>query len=79
MEVSPQVLPDAAHEHALDHGVAPRQRAQLADAADPAEAILAEIPPEEKKLAREAILQSFYALRETMLEELDLDEPVLDD
>ncbi len=24
---------------------------------------------------REAILQSFYALRETMLEELDLDEP----
>lgn len=34
-----------------------------------------DIPAEEKKLAREAILQSFYALRETMLEELDLDEP----
>jgi hypothetical protein len=35
----------------------------------------ADIPAEDKKLAREAILQSFYALRETMLEELDLDEP----
>ncbi len=34
-----------------------------------------DIPAEDKKLAREAILQSFYALRETMLEELDLDEP----
>ncbi len=34
-----------------------------------------DIPPEERKLARDAILQSFYALRETMLEELDLDEP----
>lgn len=34
-----------------------------------------DIPPEERRLAREAILQSFYALRETMLEELDLDEP----
>ncbi|WP_295559405.1 hypothetical protein [uncultured Hyphomicrobium sp.] len=34
-----------------------------------------DIPAEEKKLAREAILQSFYALRETMLEELDLDQP----
>ena len=34
-----------------------------------------DIPAEERKLAREAILQSFYALRETMLEELDLDEP----
>lgn len=34
-----------------------------------------DIPPEDRKLAREAILQSFYALRETMLEELDLDEP----
>lgn len=34
-----------------------------------------DIPPEDRKLARDAILQSFYALRETMLEELDLDEP----
>lgn len=34
-----------------------------------------DISAEEKKLARDAILQSFYALRETMLEELDLDEP----
>lgn len=34
-----------------------------------------DIPVEEKKLAREAIMQSFYALRETMLEELDLDQP----
>jgi hypothetical protein len=34
-----------------------------------------EIPPEEKKLARDAILQSFYALRENFLEELDLGEP----
>jgi hypothetical protein len=34
-----------------------------------------DIPAEERKLVRDAILQSFYALRETMLEELDLDEP----
>jgi hypothetical protein len=34
-----------------------------------------DISAEEKKLARDAILQSFYALRENMLEELDLDEP----
>jgi hypothetical protein len=34
-----------------------------------------EVPPEEKKLARDAILQSFYAMRETFLEELDMDEP----
>ena len=34
-----------------------------------------DVPVEEKRLARDAILQSFYALRETMLEELDLDEP----
>lgn len=34
-----------------------------------------DIPPEERRLARDAIMQSFYALRETMLEELDLDEP----
>ncbi len=33
------------------------------------------IPPEETKLARDAILQSFYALRESFLEELDLNEP----
>lgn len=31
--------------------------------------------PEQRKLVREAILQSFYALRETFLEELDLEEP----
>jgi hypothetical protein len=30
---------------------------------------------EERKLVRDAILQSFYALRETFLEELDLEEP----
>ncbi|MDX2257471.1 MAG: hypothetical protein NW205_01000 [Hyphomicrobiaceae bacterium] len=29
----------------------------------------------ERKLVRDAILQSFYALRETFLEELDLEEP----
>lgn len=34
------------------------------------------IPPEERKLVRDAILQSFYALREVFLEELDLEEPV---
>jgi hypothetical protein len=34
-----------------------------------------DLTPDERKLARDAILQSFYALRETMLEELDLDEP----
>jgi len=34
-----------------------------------------EIPAEERKLVRDAILQSFYALRENFLEELDLDEP----
>ncbi|MFN0219818.1 MAG: hypothetical protein ACKVP4_13505 [Hyphomicrobium sp.] len=31
--------------------------------------------PEQRKLVRDAILQSFYALRETFLEELDLEEP----
>lgn len=31
--------------------------------------------PESRALARDAILQSFYALRETFLEELDLEEP----
>jgi hypothetical protein len=30
---------------------------------------------EQKKLVRDAILQAFYALRETFLEELDLEEP----
>ncbi len=35
-----------------------------------------DIPPDERKLVRDAILQAFYALRETFLEELDLDEPV---
>jgi len=34
-----------------------------------------DVSPEERKLVRDAILQSFYALRETFLEELDLDEP----
>ncbi|MGE0023677.1 MAG: hypothetical protein AB7S70_08620 [Hyphomicrobium sp.] len=34
-----------------------------------------EIPAEERELARDAILQSFYALRESFLEELDIDEP----
>mgnify|MGYP001380106913 CR=1 FL=1 len=34
-----------------------------------------DIMPEQRKLARDAILQSFYALRETFLEELDLEEP----
>ncbi len=33
------------------------------------------IPADERKLARDAILQSFYALREVFLEELDLEEP----
>lgn len=33
------------------------------------------IPAEERKIVRDAVLQSFYALRENMLEELDLDEP----
>lgn len=33
------------------------------------------VTPEQRKLARDAILQSFYALRETFLEELDLEEP----
>ena len=33
------------------------------------------VPAEERALARDAILQSFYALRETFLEELDLKEP----
>lgn len=33
------------------------------------------LPPEVRKLARDAILQSFYALRETFLEELDLEAP----
>ncbi len=30
---------------------------------------------EQKKLVKDAVLQSFYALRETFLEELDLEEP----
>lgn len=33
------------------------------------------LPQEERALARDAILQSFFALRETFLEELDLKEP----
>lgn len=35
----------------------------------------AAITDEQRKLARDAILQSFYALRETFLEELDLEPP----
>ena len=34
-----------------------------------------DIPSEKKALVRDAILQSFFALRETFLEELDLEEP----
>lgn len=34
-----------------------------------------DITKEKKALVRDAILQSFYALRETFLEELDLEEP----
>jgi hypothetical protein len=34
------------------------------------------IAPEERKLVRDAMLQSFYALRESFLEELDLEQPV---
>jgi hypothetical protein len=37
--------------------------------------ITTEIPNEKKALVRDAILQAFYALRETFLEELDLEEP----
>jgi hypothetical protein len=33
------------------------------------------VPEEERRLARDAMLASFYALRETFLEELDLEEP----
>jgi hypothetical protein len=33
------------------------------------------VTPEARKLARDAILQSFYALRENFLEELDLETP----
>lgn len=39
----------------------PRKRQSIAD--------------DERKLVRDAILQAFYALRETFLEELDLEEP----
>src|SRR6185369_16426892 len=34
-----------------------------------------EVPSEQKTLVRDAILQAFNALRETFLEELDLEEP----
>jgi len=34
-----------------------------------------DITPERRALARDAILQTFYALRENFLEELDLEEP----
>lgn len=35
----------------------------------------ADIIPEQRRLARDAILQSFYALRESFLDELDPEEP----
>lgn len=35
----------------------------------------APVSEDQRKLARDAILQAFYALRETFLEELDLEEP----
>lgn len=34
-----------------------------------------DVPAEERKLVRDAILQAFYALRERFLEELDIQEP----
>jgi hypothetical protein len=34
-----------------------------------------DIPESDRKLVRDAVLQGFYALRETFLEELDLEEP----
>lgn len=34
------------------------------------------VPPAERKLVQDAILQCFYALRENFLEELDLEQPV---
>jgi hypothetical protein len=37
--------------------------------------IAPEITGEQKALVRDAVLQAFYALRETFLEELDLEEP----
>ena len=37
--------------------------------------VTSNIPTESRRLAREAILQSFYALRENFLEELDLEQP----
>ena len=37
--------------------------------------LVSEAASEQKKLVRDAILQAFYALRETFLEELDLEEP----
>lgn len=42
-------------------------------ALDPAKS--AGLDEDQRRLARDAILQSFYALRECFLEELDLDEP----
>src|SRR5262244_2753152 len=42
---------------------------------DPRKSINAETDAEQRNLARDCILQSFYALRETFLEELDLEEP----
>jgi hypothetical protein len=37
--------------------------------------VATDLPIEQKALVRNAILQAFYALRETFLEELDLEEP----
>jgi len=42
---------------------------------DPRKSINAETDAEQRNLARDCILQSFYALRETFLEELDLEQP----
>lgn len=42
---------------------------------DPRKAAAAPAAPPDRALVRDAILQSFYALRETFLEELDLKEP----
>jgi hypothetical protein len=42
---------------------------------DPRKSINAQVDAEQRNLARDCILQSFYALRETFLEELDLEEP----
>lgn len=37
--------------------------------------VVTDVTPEQKALVRDAILQAFFALRETFLEELDLEQP----